>query len=285
MPRILIAGCGYVGQAAADLFHQAGWAVHGWTQSEESAAKLSSKAYPVITVDIGDARQVGACPENFDAVIHCASTRGGDVDLYRRVYLDGARNLIDRFVGSTILFTGSTSVYTQRDGSWVTEDSETKPTHERGRILLETEKVVLASGGVVARLPGIYGPGRSALLNKFLAGDATIDPENDRFVNQVHRDDIAAALFLLLNRQPPAQGIYNVVDDQPILQSECYRWLARQLDRPVPPIGRSTSARKRGTSRKRVSNAKLRALGWEPRYPTFVEAMEKNILPSSTLSS
>src|SRR2546423_13371326 len=87
MPRILIAGCGYVGQAAADLFHQAGWAVHGWTQSEESPAKLSSNPYPVITVDIGEARQVGARPENFDAVIHCASTRGGDVDLYRRVSL------------------------------------------------------------------------------------------------------------------------------------------------------------------------------------------------------
>src|SRR2546421_6515953 len=99
MPRILIAGCGYVGQAAADLFHQAGWAVHGWTQSEESAAKLSSKAYPVITVDIGDARQVGARPENFDTVIHCASTRGGDVDLYRRGFFYGGREVFGLFVG------------------------------------------------------------------------------------------------------------------------------------------------------------------------------------------
>ena len=87
----LIAGCGYVGAATADLFHQSGWEVQGWTSSEESAAKLAEKPYPVIAVDIANARQVGARPENFDAVIHCASTRGGDVDLYRRVYLDGAR--------------------------------------------------------------------------------------------------------------------------------------------------------------------------------------------------
>src|SRR6266513_5521756 len=146
MPRVLIAGCGYLGQAVADLLVADGWEVEGWTQSAESAAKISGKSYSVRAVDISQEKQVLAQTGDFDAVIHCASTRGGDVDLYRRVYLDGARNLIDRFVGSTILFTGSTSVYKQRDGSWVTEDSETKPTHERGRILLETEKLVLTSG-------------------------------------------------------------------------------------------------------------------------------------------
>jgi len=177
-----------------------------------------------------------------------------------------------------VIFTSSTSVYAQRDGSWVTEKSETKPARETGRILLETEQLVLAQGGVVARLAGIYGPGRSALLSKFLAGEAIIDPENDRFLNQIHRDDIAAALFLLVNRPSPAREIYNVVDDQPILQSECYRWLAAKLNRPIPPMGRSTAAPKRGASNKRVSNARLRHLGWIPRYPTFAEAMEKSIL-------
>jgi hypothetical protein len=75
-------------------------------------------------------------------------------------------------------------------------------------------------------------------------------------------------------------GIYNVVDRQPILQSECYRWLAKKLNRPLPPIGQSISVRKRGDSNKRVSNKKLCRLGWSPRYPTFAEAMEKSVLPS-----
>ncbi len=281
MSRVLIAGCGYVGTAAADLFHQSGWEVQGWTSSEKTATALSEKPYPVIAVDITSSRQVGARPGNFDAVIHCASTRGGDVDLYRRVYLEGARQLLDRFIGSTVLFTSSTSVYGQNVGSWVTEESETKPDSETSRILLETEALVLGRGGIVARLAGIYGPGRSALLSKFLENKATIDPDNDHFVNQVHRDDIAAALFLLLDRQTPGRQIYNLVDDQPISQSECYRWLARKLGRPVPPIGRSTSAgKKRGVTNKRVSNAKLRGTGWIPKYPTFADAMEKSILPS-----
>ena len=194
MPRVLIAGCGYVGQATADLFHDAGWEVEGWTASAESAAKLSGKSYPVAAVDMAERDRVFAHVKNFDAVIHCASTRGGDVDLYRRVYLEGARNLLEPFAGSTILFTSSTSVYAQKNGEWVTEESAAEPQHETGKILRETENLVLARGGIVARLAGIYGPGRSALLKRFLSGEAIIDPENDRFVNQVHRDDIAAAL-------------------------------------------------------------------------------------------
>jgi len=280
MPRILISGCGYVGQAAADLFYARGWAVQGWTRSAESAASLSGKPYAVRNVDVSRRTEVAECAETFDAVIHCASSSGGDAEMYGQVYLGGARNLLETFPGSKLLFTSSTSVYAQRDGSWVTEESETKPMRETSRILLEVERLVLDHGGIVARLAGIYGPGRSAMLNKFMAGAAIIDPENDRFVNQVHRDDIAAALFFLLNREAEGAQIYHVVDDQPILQSECYRWLAQRLNRPLPLFGRSTQQRKRGDSNKRVSNAKLRRLGWTPQYPTFAEAMEKSILPS-----
>src|SRR6266487_3743204 len=280
MPRVLIAGCGYVGEATADLFFERDWGVEGWTCSPESAQKLCGKAYPVRAVDISDKVQVADSKSEFDAVVHCASTRGGDVDFYRLVYLNGARNLLDRFVGSTIVFTSSTSVYGQSDGAWVTEETATEPARETGRVLLEAEMLVLCRAGIVARLAGIYGPGRSALLAKFLAGEAIVDPGNDRFINQVHRDDIAAALFLLLNRPSLSREIYNVVDDQPILQSECYRWLAEKLNRPLPPLGRREGEHKRGDSNKRVSNAKLRGIGWAPRYPTFAEAMEESILPS-----
>jgi nucleoside-diphosphate-sugar epimerase len=280
MPRILIAGCGYVGEATADLFHAAGWTVEALTLSAESAARLSHKPYRVYALDIRDPTQVLSRAGTFHAVIHCTSTGGGDAEAYRQIYLRGARNLLGAFAGARMLFTSSTSVYAQRDGSWVTEQSATKPSRETGWILLEAESLVLERGGVVARLAGIYGPGRSALLSRFLAGTATIDPENDRFINQAHRDDIAAALFLLLQQQSTAGEIYNVVDDQPILQTECYRYLAEKLSRPLPPIGKSPGIPRRGASNKRVSNAKLRGLGWTPQYPTFTDAMEKSILPS-----
>ena len=111
MPRILIAGCGYVGQATADLFHAAGWGTEGWTASAKSAAALSAKPYPVCQVDISNRDQVAERPGTFDAVVHCASSRGGGLESYRKIYLNGVRNLLDRFVGTKMLFTSSTSVY------------------------------------------------------------------------------------------------------------------------------------------------------------------------------
>src|SRR5215510_3568648 len=281
MPRILIAGCGYVGEATADSFHSAGWNVEGWVHSKESAARLSTKPYSIQVIDVSRRGEVGKYAGSFDAVIHCASSRGGDAEAYRQIYLNGAGHLLERFPKAKILFTSSTSVYAQRDGSWVTEESETKPLGETSRILLEVENLILEKGGTVARLAGIYGPGRSALLTKFVNGTATIDPNNDRFVNQVHRDDIVSALFLLLNREALTSGqIYNVTDDEPLLQSACYGWLAQRLNRPLPPIRKSEQARKRGHTNKRVSNAKLRRLGWTPEYPTFADAMGRSILPS-----
>jgi nucleoside-diphosphate-sugar epimerase len=281
MPRILIAGCGYVGEATADLFHSAGWNVEGWVHSKDSASRLSAKPYSVHAIDLSQRGHVTKRAAAFDAVIHCASSRGGDPEAYRQIYLNGAHHLLETFPKARILFTGSTSVYAQRDGSWVTEESETTPLRETSRILLEVEKLILEKGGTVARLAGIYGPARSALLTKFLNGTATIDPDKDRFVNQVHRDDIASALFLLLSREPQgAAPIYNIVDNQPLLQSDCYRWLAQRLNRPLPQTRKSEQPSKRGDTNKRVSNTKLHQLGWTPDYPTFCDAMEKSILPS-----
>lgn len=287
MPRILIAGCGYVGEATADLFHKAGWKVEGWTASEKSAEKLSAKPYSIRVVDISDRDQASASTEDFDAVIHCASTRGGNADLYRRVYLDGVRNLIARFARSIFLFTSSTSVYAQKNGEQVTEESAAEPSHETGKVLREAEDVVLEHCGIVVRLAGIYGPGRSSLLRKFLAGQAQIDAATERFINQVHRDDIASALFFLLNRTiefpkraEAGRAIFNIVDDRPTLERECYEWLATRLHRPLPGLAASLPARKRGNSNKRVSNGKLRTQGWEPRYPSFQAGMSESVLPN-----
>ncbi len=211
-------------------------------------------------------------------VIHCASSGGGGADAYRQVYLEGARHLAAAFPKALLLFTSSTSVYAQREGEWVDEESPAEPKRETGKILRETEEFVLARGGIVARLAGIYGPGRSALLRKFLAREATLDP-SPRFLNQAHRDDIAAALVLLAVRGL-AGKIYNVADDAPLLQREAYAILAAELARELPPTAAVDGERKRGASNKRVRNARLRALGWEPRFPTFASALRENLLPN-----
>lgn len=278
--RILIAGCGYVGTATADLFHAAQWEVEGWTHSLESAAQLSGKPYAVRAVDITNVDAVQKAAAHFDVVLHCASSGGGDAESYRHIYLEGARNLLSRLQPGRFVFTSSTSVYAQTDGAWVDEKSTADPLHESGKVLRETEEFVRQNGGVIARLAGIYGPGRSALLRKFLSGEARIEEDGERYLNQVHRDDIASALLHLTNA-PNETGTINVTDNQPQSERACYEWLATRFQRPLPPSVQRAVGRKRGASNKRVSNQKLRALGWEPRFPTFQDGMEKSVLLAS----
>jgi nucleoside-diphosphate-sugar epimerase len=216
----------------------------------------------------------------FNAIIHCASTRGGGAESYRRIYFQGATNLIQILQPDRFLFTSSTSVYAQTNGEWVDEDSAAEPQHETGKILRETEEVVRQSGGIVARLAGIYGPGRSALLRKFLTGEARLENGGERYQNQAHRDDIASAL-LHLAKLPDDPGLVNVTDDEPLTQCECYEWLAAKLNRPLPPERSQTRDRKRGSSNKRVSNQKMRTLGWAPQFPNFPAGMEKSVLLTS----
>jgi nucleoside-diphosphate-sugar epimerase len=283
MPRALIAGCGYLGQALANLLAANDWGVEGWTISEESAQQLLDRGIRAQSVDISDEKDVAAHKADFDVVVHCASTRGGDVDLYRHVYFDGAQNLRNHFGGAKFLFTSSTSVYAQINREIVTEQSPAQPKHETGKILRQAEDLVLAKNGVVVRLGAIYGPGRSALLKKFLSGDTVVDPSQDRFVNQIHRDDAAMGMCLLLKSATAAGELYNVVDDRPILLSECYLWLAAKLQRPLASSRSSTPTRRRGESNKRVSSVKLRSIGWVPQYPTFAVGMEKSVLPAGSM--
>ena len=281
MPRVLIAGCGYVGAATAKLFQAAGWSVEGWTRRGE-LQPASAQAWPVHAIDLGNENQVRAVQGTFDVVIHSASTRGGDVEAYRLVYLAGARHLTERFAEANFIFVGSSSVYAQRSGEWVTEESAAQPEHETGRVLREAENLVLEHGGTIARLSGLYGPARSVLLRRLLQGEAVVDPSRDRFVNQLHRDDAAAALFLLGGKGEAARGqIYNVSDDLPLRLSECYRWLAETLNRPLPRTEENLVPRKRGNSNKRVRNTKLRQAGWIPAFPSFMEGMKKSVLPES----
>src|SRR5678816_1919628 len=254
--RVFIAGCGFVGQATARWLHARGWEVVGGTQSVESAAALAAEPYRVVACDITDRAVITALPP-VEAVIHCASSGRGGPDEYRAIFLKGARVLAEVLAPRHFVFTSSTSVYAQVGGEMVTEESAAIPERETGRILREAEEFVLANGGTVARLAGIYGPDRSVLLRRFFSGEAIIEGDGGRFINQVHRDDIASALGLLL--ETGARGIFNVCDDEPLTQRSVYGWLAQRFGKPLPPAGSIDPNRKRGWTNKRVSNAKLRA--------------------------
>jgi nucleoside-diphosphate-sugar epimerase len=122
------------------------------------------------------------------------------------------------------------------------------------------------------------------ILKKFLSGEAVIEEDGRRFLNQIHRDDAAAAILHLARRNPSIGHqeslignplLFNLSDTRPLSQLETYQSLARTFQRPLPPSGPRDPDRKRGWTHKRVSNAKLRATGWDPRFPSFLDAAER----------
>ena len=273
MPRsVLIAGCGFVGLPLARDFASSGWETHATTVSEASAAKLNQELFRPYVLDITD--QTGfqkLARRNFDVVIHCASSGRGVASDYQAVFLAGARNLMGNLECGNFIFTSSTSVYAQTDGSWVDETSPANPSRETGQILRATEDLVLGADGAVARLAGLYGPGRCVPLRKLLDEKAIVEGSGDRIMNMLHQLDAAGALRFLAETK--STGLFNTVDNEPIAELEWFRYVCDLLDKPIPPYGPRELNRKRGWTSKRVSNQKLRSLGWEPLYPTFREGV------------
>jgi nucleoside-diphosphate-sugar epimerase len=233
----------------------------------------------MVAADLGDEASLRAARDELpriDAVVHAASSSRGGPDAYRRVFIDGLAGLSAVFQPSRILFTGSTSVYAQTDGSLVDESSPAEGASETSRLLIEAERVALAANGTVLRLAGLYGPGRCVVLRKFFDGSAVLEDGGHRILNQIHRADAASAAVHLLGLGQAAGQIYNVADDVPASQRETYNALADQFHRPLPPEGAKPEGRKRGWTSKRVSNAKLRATGWSPVFPSFLHAVSRD---------
>lgn len=273
--KIVIAGCGFLGEAAAGFFLSGGHQVLGLTASRESAEALGRRSSSGLVTGACDITRPVNVPGSWmepDVLVHCASSGRGGPDAYRAVYRDGLKNLIEAFRPGLVIFVGSSSVYAQADGSWVDETSPAEPTTETGRILLEAEALALAAGGAVLRLSGIYGPDRSVLLRKYREGTAVLEEGGSRWINQIHRDD--GAMAVVHSARLGLRGILNVCDNHPATQREVYGWIASHLGGPLPPEGPAVIGRKRGNSNKRVSNAGLRSTGWEPLYPDYRSALK-----------
>ncbi len=244
--RCLIAGCGYVGTALAASLRDAGHQVHGL---KRTPAGLPDGVAP-LAADLADrdalAVALATLPTAPDVVVYAAAADRGDDDAYRRAYVDGLHNLVAALraravMPACLLFTSSTAVYAHSDGSWVDETSRTEPLDFRGTRMLEAEAIVAASGFPAAslRLGGIYGPGRTRLIESVRSGRAVIRAGGPRYGNRIHRDDAAGALAHLVARALAGHGLaprYLGVDDEPSDEAVVLRWLAATLGVAEPPI-------------------------------------------------
>ena len=282
--RTLVVGCGYVGEAVARRLRSLGHDVFGLRRSDPWSLAPGLPYVPLQgdLTDPGSLDAIEALDTPFDWVIHTVSASGGDAEAYRRVYFEGTGHLLDRLrhhPPHAFVYTSSTSVYSQTDGSWVDELSPADPGSESVGWLLRTEQLILDAwrawglAGRILRVAGIYGPERGSLLRRALSGQAHLEGAGDRWTNRIHREDLADAIVAALSQGRPGE-IYNAADLEPATQKTVLEWLSEQTGVPLaePSGGPQPVTRRRGGSNKRVCVDKLRReTGWTPTHRSFRE--------------
>ena len=285
---VLIVGCGYVGVALGAELVRLGHEVFGLRRSAAAEGDLKAAGIQPLLADVTRPETLAKLPHDFDWVVNCVAA-GGNAENYREIYLQGTRNLIEWLAPhppKKFVYTSSTSVYAQNDGSQVKESSPTEPLAETSKVLVETENILLAAAAerkfpaVILRVAGIYGPDRGHWFKQFMRGDAHIEGDGSRCLNMIHRDDLVGCTIAALKSGRPGE-IYNAADDEPVSQLHFFQWLAQAVDKPLPPSEPETpdAIRRRGVTNKRVSNRKLKMeLGHQFKYPTFREGYSAELL-------
>ena len=286
--KCLIVGCGYLGVALGAALVQRGHEVWGMRRTTEADALLAGVGIRPVHADVTQPGWWRHLPQGVDWAIYCAAPGDGQWASYCSVYGSGVRQAIvelGRLGVRKVVYASSTGVYGQSAGEWVTEESPTEPPDEKGRLLLAAETAWLETAGAdwesvtVLRISGMYGAGRGYYLRRFWEGPGLGPGEKDRWVNQVHRDDVVGAVICALERAV-GLAVYNVTDDEPVPLGQIFAWLEARTGRLAPaPSTEDAPRRHRPAGNKRVANARLKTeLGWRLQYPTFREGYERELM-------
>lgn len=272
-PSVVIAGCGDVGSRLASQLLAAGWEVHGLRRN---VARL-----PEGVIGIAGDLFNKECPDTWpiggvDYLVYCAAATDHDEAGYRKAYVQGLQHVLE-WLGDYgqepkhLVFVSSSSVYGQQNGEWVDETSPTQAVGYSGQVMLEAEQVAFDSGipATTVRLTGIYGPGREWLLSQVRQG-YRVAVEPPLYGNRIHVDDAAGLLaYLLLHVEQGGalEKVYIGVDNAPAPLAKVVDWLRGYLG--VTEWAEDASVRRAGS--KQCSNARAKALGWSPTYPSYRE--------------
>ena len=277
--HLLILGAGFSGKAIGDVFREAGFTVSGTTRSEEKAESLRDRGIGPILYDGEISGALAAAMARATHVVQSIAP-GRDGDPLFRPGLPSLSILMPELEWAGYLST--VGVYGDHKGGWVNEETALNPVSARSVERVEAEGHWLgfgkASGLPVAvlRLAGIYGPGRNALRN-MEEGTARRLIKQDQVFNRIRVEDIGrSALFLAENR---LGGVWNITDDEPGPPQDVVAEAARLMGLPTPPdipfetAELSPMARSFYGENKRVSNEKLKATGFEFRFPTYRQSL------------
>lgn len=253
---LLIAGAGDTGQRLAAL------AAGGWDVLALRRSVLPTvEGVRAVQADLCSGEGFAALPRRLDALVFCAAPGERTEAAYRALYRDGLRRLLDRGRIGRVLFVSSTAVHAEDAGGVVDEATPADATAFNGRVLREAEdELAVHPDAAVLRASGIYGPGRERMWNRARRDEAG----EPRWTNRIHVDDVAGALWHLLEA-PHIDRVYCGNDDQPVLEHVLVDGLRARLG--LPALGAASGP----ITGKRVLNARLRASGWRPRWPSWRE--------------
>jgi hypothetical protein len=256
-------GMGYTATALSQHVSLSKWSILGTKRNPET--KFVTE-HPNLQISKWPANDF-ELPERVDAVLISVPPNDHGCPVYEAFK--------DRFGPETwIGYLSSTGVYGDLRGGWAYEETSANPLslEAKRRVIAETQWQGL--GAHVFRLPGIYGPGRSA-LERVKSGRARRIVKHGQIFSRAHVSDIANALALSILSLNPGR-IYNVCDDVPSPPEDVLTFAAQLLRIEPPPeiayedAGLSEKAQRFYMECKRVSNARLKAeLGWHPEYPDY----------------
>ncbi len=267
MPRIMIFGLGFTAARIATRLAQDGWEV------------LSTGSSGTMAFD--DAASVRLALDNTSHILSSVPPVA-DGDPVLTHYGDAIRASGAQWLG----YLSSTGVYGDTGGAWV---DETAPLRGRRGGRNDADLAWQALGARVFRLPGIYGPGRSA-LDRVAEGKAHRIDLPDQIFSRVHVDDIVSGVIAGF---AGSAGVYNLSDDLPCSQNRVIEAAADLLGREWPTLlsleqaNLSPAARAFYAENRRVANGKAkRVLGWLPRYPDYrtgLGALSATSIPNSAI--
>ena len=220
-----------------------------------------------LRADLTDARSLRDLPAGITQMVYSPTPAARDEAAYRHIFVDGLRHLLgalDQQSLRRVLFVSSSAVYGEHGEAWVDEDTPPAPPGFNGSVLLEAEAWLSSQPvrSVALRLAGLYGPGRTHVIDQLRAGTARVPRRIQHWANRIHVEDAAAAIVHLLGIDEP-QRLYLGVDDTPLPLDVLYDDLAALIHAPVAVEGPTPA----GVGSKRLSNARLRASGFRFQWP------------------
>lgn len=252
-PPLVVLGSGYTLTRLAVAEARAGRDVLAATRDAARREELERAGARVTSLEEALARTAGA---------HAVISVPPDAGLDARI-----AGALAEHPPARLVYLSSTGVYGGARGL-VDEDTPVEPATASARGRIEAESRYLPLGAVVLRVAGIYGPGRST-HTRLVAGTLRLPEGGGGRISRVHVDDLVEAIRVGLQRGEPG-ALYCVADDRPAPQVETVTWLCGRLGLPLPPFVPLESLHESLRGDRAVSNERLKALGWRPRYPDYV---------------